>query len=111
MFSKVFVSFILGALFSFYDKFFSDVFFYELIHRRIHTNEPKHCYAKFMRAHHFYHHHVESSVNHGFTVAFWDRVSGTFVKANLDDVYSLEKSGDSYEDSIVECKRNQGLCK
>ena len=44
-----------------------------------------------MRAHHFYDHYVESSVNHGVTVAFWDRVSGTFVKANLDDVYSLEK--------------------
>ena len=90
--------------------FLAMYFAYELTHRRLHTREPSHAYAKFMRAHHFHHHHVQPSANHGFTIAIWDRVFGTFVKANLDDVYSLEKSGEAYEDSIMECKRNQGLC-
>jgi sterol desaturase/sphingolipid hydroxylase (fatty acid hydroxylase superfamily) len=103
-----FISIELSLVFT--TSFLGMYFVYELIHRRIHTHEPKHFYARFMRAHHFYHHHIDPSMNHGVTVAFWDRVFGTFVKANLDDVYSLEKSGESYEDSIMECKRNQGLC-
>lgn len=84
-------------------SFLGMYFVYELIHRRMHTHRAPHAYARRMRAHHFYHHHKDPRVNHGVTTAFWDRVFGTFVKANIDEVYSLEKIGEVYENRVVEC--------
>lgn len=53
---------------------------YELIHLRMHVNAPPHYYASYMRAHHFYHHFVDESMNHGVTTPLWDLVFGTYRK-------------------------------
>ena len=61
---------------------------YEIVHRRMHVVPPPHSYAAKMRAHHFYHHDIDESMNHGVTVAIWDRVFGTYVKPEADFLYS-----------------------
>lgn len=61
--------------------FLAMYYVYEIVHRRLHVVAPKHSYAGKMRAHHFYHHFVDERMNHGVTIAFWDRVFGTYVKA------------------------------
>jgi sterol desaturase/sphingolipid hydroxylase (fatty acid hydroxylase superfamily) len=53
---------------------------YELIHRRMHVKSPPHIYASKMRAHHFYHHFVDETMNHGVTTPIWDMVFGTYRK-------------------------------
>lgn len=35
--------------------------------------------------------HYCSSLSHGITIGIWDREFGTFVKADMLEVYSLEK--------------------
>ncbi len=52
---------------------------YELTHRLFHTNEPLIKYGYKMRKHHFYHHFSNPKANHGVTVAFWDKVFGTYI--------------------------------
>lgn len=51
---------------------------YEVIHKRMHVKAPPHAYASFMRAHHFYHHFSDESMNHGVTTPIWDLVFGTY---------------------------------
>lgn len=51
---------------------------YEITHRVYHVRGPLIRYGLKMRKHHFYHHFKNPKVNHGVTVAFWDRVFGTF---------------------------------
>jgi sterol desaturase/sphingolipid hydroxylase (fatty acid hydroxylase superfamily) len=51
---------------------------YELIHWRMHVKAPPHLYASKMRAHHFYHHFVDETMNHGVTTPIWDWVFGTY---------------------------------
>jgi len=53
---------------------------YELIHLRMHTKAPQHSYASKMRAHHFYHHFVDESMNHGVTTPIWDILFRTYQK-------------------------------
>jgi sterol desaturase/sphingolipid hydroxylase (fatty acid hydroxylase superfamily) len=53
---------------------------YEITHRRFHVAEPLIRFGLRMRMHHFYHHFMNPSKNHGVTTAFWDRVFGTFEK-------------------------------
>lgn len=56
---------------------------YEIIHRRIHTHEPKNFYSKFIRKHHAYHHFSNPRYNHGVTSPIWDFVFGTYKKAEI----------------------------
>lgn len=52
---------------------------YEIAHRVYHVKDPfLKRYGLKMRKHHFYHHFKNPKVNHGVTVAFWDRVFGTY---------------------------------
>lgn len=62
--------------------FLAMYYVYEIVHRRLHIIAPKHSYAGKMRAHHFYHHFVDERKNHGVTIAFWDRIFGTYVEAS-----------------------------
>lgn len=55
-------------------------FTYELVHYRMHIKAPPHAYASKMRAHHFYHHYVDETMNHGVTTPLWDLVFGTYRK-------------------------------
>lgn len=84
------ILFILVSFFSglFYGSFFTVGFLiaylsYEILHRRIHTHEPKNFYSKFVRKHHSYHHFSNPRYNHGVTTPFWDIVFGTYKKAEL----------------------------
>jgi sterol desaturase/sphingolipid hydroxylase (fatty acid hydroxylase superfamily) len=59
---------------------------YELIHRRLHVFPPTHAYAAHMRRHHFYHHFVDETKNHGVTTPLWDLVFGTYAKPEIISV-------------------------
>jgi sterol desaturase/sphingolipid hydroxylase (fatty acid hydroxylase superfamily) len=50
---------------------------YEVVHRRDHTHPGIGAYGRFLRRHHFYHHFVDPSANHGVTSPVWDWVFGT----------------------------------
>ena len=50
---------------------------YEWLHRRLHTHPPLNRYGAWARRHHFRHHFVEPSRNHGVTTPLWDWVFGT----------------------------------
>jgi sterol desaturase/sphingolipid hydroxylase (fatty acid hydroxylase superfamily) len=50
---------------------------YEVLHRRDHTHPGVGRYMRFLRRHHFYHHFVDPSTNHGVTSPVWDWVFGT----------------------------------
>jgi sterol desaturase/sphingolipid hydroxylase (fatty acid hydroxylase superfamily) len=62
---------------------------YEITHRRFHIAEPIIRYGMRMRKSHFYHHFMNPKKNHGVTTAFWDRVFGTFEKA--EKIYMPQK--------------------
>jgi dihydroceramide fatty acyl 2-hydroxylase len=59
---------------------------YEKIHAYIHHTGPKNSYAAKMTAHHYYHHFIDETQNHGVTTDFWDKVFGTYVKAKNMDI-------------------------
>jgi sterol desaturase/sphingolipid hydroxylase (fatty acid hydroxylase superfamily) len=50
---------------------------YEVLHRRDHTHPGRGSYMRFLRRHHFYHHFMDPSSNHGVTTPMWDWVFGT----------------------------------
>ena len=50
---------------------------YERVHNRAHTHAPRGAYGRWVRTHHFHHHHGHPMVNHGVTSPLWDRVFGT----------------------------------
>ena len=60
-----------GGLVAFY-------LYYEVLHRREHTHAGVGPYGRWARRHHFYHHFVDPSVNHGVTSPVWDVVFGTY---------------------------------
>ncbi|MCA9579445.1 MAG: sterol desaturase family protein [Sandaracinaceae bacterium] len=60
-----------GGLVAFY-------LYYEVLHRREHTHAGIGPYGRWARRHHFYHHFVDPSVNHGVTSPLWDVVFGTY---------------------------------
>ena len=45
---------------------------YEVIHRDLHVRAPRTAIGRFLRRHHFRHHHVDPTTNHGVTSPFWD---------------------------------------
>jgi sterol desaturase/sphingolipid hydroxylase (fatty acid hydroxylase superfamily) len=51
---------------------------YERIHNRAHTHGPRGAYGRWVRRHHFFHHHGHPMRNHGVTSPIWDRVFGTY---------------------------------
>lgn len=51
---------------------------YEWLHRRDHTHAGFGFYGRWARRHHFYHHFVDPSKNHGVTTPIWDLVFGTY---------------------------------
>jgi len=51
---------------------------YEWLHRRDHTHAGIGPYARWQRKHHFHHHFVDPSTNHGVTTPLWDLVFGTY---------------------------------
>lgn len=53
---------------------------YELVHRRLHTHPPTNFYGRWARKHHFYHHFMRATSNHGVTSPVWDMVFGTHAK-------------------------------
>lgn len=52
--------------------------YYEVLHRREHTHEGVGPYGRWARRHHFYHHFVDPSMNHGVTSPIFDWVFGTY---------------------------------
>lgn len=52
---------------------------YERIHNRSHTHGPRNAYGRWVRTHHFHHHHGHPLTNHGVTTPLWDRMFGTLV--------------------------------
>jgi sterol desaturase/sphingolipid hydroxylase (fatty acid hydroxylase superfamily) len=68
--------FLYGSIFTF--GFLITYLTYELVHRRIHTHEPKNLYSKFIRKHHAYHHFSNPRYNHGVTSPIWDIIFGTY---------------------------------
>lgn len=53
---------------------------YEVLHRREHTHEGIGPYGRWARRHHFFHHFVDPSKNHGVTSPLWDVLFGTYAK-------------------------------
>ena len=53
-------------------------FFYEYQHAVSHLRAPATAYQRRVRRHHFHHHFGAPMRNHGVSVAFWDRVFGTY---------------------------------
>jgi len=51
--------------------------FYEVIHRRAHTNTPRGVYGRWSRHNHFAHHFVDPRRAQGVTSPFWDFVFAT----------------------------------
>ncbi|MFN8261371.1 MAG: sterol desaturase family protein [Chitinophagales bacterium] len=56
---------------------------YEITHYRYHAAKPLIKPFIELRKHHFYHHFHNPKMNHGVTTRFWDRVFGTFHKADV----------------------------
>lgn len=56
---------------------------YETLHRREHTHPGINAYFRALRRHHFHHHFVDPSSNHGVTTRFWDRVFGTYQEPDI----------------------------
>ncbi len=50
---------------------------YRRIHNRSHSHAPVGDYGRWVRVHHFHHHHGHPMANHGVTSPLWDRVFGT----------------------------------
>ena len=50
---------------------------YEWIHRRAHSHPPTNRYGRWIRRHHFYHHFMNPSSNHGVTTILGDLFFGT----------------------------------
>jgi sterol desaturase/sphingolipid hydroxylase (fatty acid hydroxylase superfamily) len=50
---------------------------YEYLHAQAHLRAPRTPYQRWLRKHHFHHHFGHPMLNHGVTVAWWDRVFGT----------------------------------
>jgi len=57
--------------------------YYEILHRREHTHEGVGPYGRWARRHHFYHHFVNPSMNHGVTSPIWDVVFRTYRKPGV----------------------------
>ncbi len=57
--------------------------FYEVLHRRLHTHAGTPRYGRWVRRHHFYHHFVDPSKNHGVTSPVWDVLFGTYTRPGL----------------------------
>ncbi|MEM9861465.1 MAG: sterol desaturase family protein [Myxococcota bacterium] len=51
---------------------------YEMLHRWEHVHEGLSAYGRWARRHHFHHHFVNPSSNHGVTTPLWDWVFGTY---------------------------------
>lgn len=68
--------FLYGSIFTI--SFLFTYLTYEVIHRRIHTHEPKNFYARFIRKHHAYHHFSNPRFNHGVTSPIWDIIFKTY---------------------------------
>lgn len=50
---------------------------YERAHERLHTHAPAGVWGRWARRHHWLHHAMDPSSNHGVTTALWDIVFGT----------------------------------
>ena len=53
-------------------------FWYELVHRRLHTHPPTHAYGRWACRNHLQHHFGSPMRNHGVTSPVWDKVFGTY---------------------------------
>jgi sterol desaturase/sphingolipid hydroxylase (fatty acid hydroxylase superfamily) len=67
-------------------SFLSMYLYYEHFHAYIHFNGPTNKYAAKMASHHFYHHYIDETQNHGVTTDFWDKVFRTYVKVKDMDI-------------------------
>lgn len=50
---------------------------YEILHRRLHTHAPTGAFGRWARRHHFHHHFVDPSMNHGVTTPIFDHLFRT----------------------------------
>ena len=57
--------------------------YYEALHRLEHVHPGIGAYGRWARAHHFYHHFHDPSMNHGVTSPIWDIVFGTYVRPEV----------------------------
>jgi sterol desaturase/sphingolipid hydroxylase (fatty acid hydroxylase superfamily) len=53
-------------------------FWYEVVHRRLHTHPPTHRYGRWARRSHLHHHFGSPMRNHGVTSPVWDKAFGTY---------------------------------
>jgi sterol desaturase/sphingolipid hydroxylase (fatty acid hydroxylase superfamily) len=60
--------------------------YYEALHRLEHVHAGVGPYGRWARRHHFHHHFVDPSVNHGVTSPIWDLVFGTYRKPSVIEV-------------------------
>jgi sterol desaturase/sphingolipid hydroxylase (fatty acid hydroxylase superfamily) len=79
-----FVKWQTSILFAF--AFLISYLLYEKIHKDIHIKAPKTRLGRILRKHHFYHHFMDPTVNHGVTTVFWDIVFRTYVAPEKVDV-------------------------
>ena len=56
----------------------STYFWYELVHRRLHTHPPTNRYGRWARRSHLHHHFGAPKRNLGVTSPVWDKVFGTY---------------------------------
>ncbi len=80
-------------------------FWYELVHRRLHTHPPTHAYGRWARRNHLQHHFGSPMRNHGVTSPVWDKVFGTYdepgqvtVPRRMAPVWLLDERGEVHPD-------------
>ncbi len=76
-------------------------FWYEVVHRRLHTHPPTHAYGRWARRSHLHHHFGSPMRNHGVTSPVWDQVFGTYddpgvvtVPRRMAPVWLLDDTGE-----------------
>lgn len=75
-------------------------FWYEVVHRRLHTHPPTHAYGRWARRSHMHHHFGAPMRNLGVTSPVWDRAFGTYddpgvvtVPRRMAPVWMLDEHG------------------
>jgi sterol desaturase/sphingolipid hydroxylase (fatty acid hydroxylase superfamily) len=76
-------------------------FWYEVVHRRLHTHPPTHAYGRWARRSHLHHHFGAPLRNLGVTSPVWDRAFGTYedpgvvtVPRRMAPVWMLDEHGE-----------------
>jgi len=101
-----FVNWMTSLLFAF--AFLVSYLLYEKVHKDLHVKAPKTKLGRILRKHHFYHHFMDPSVNHGVTTVFWDMVFRTYVvpeKVDVPENFRMDWLTDDNQDYRIVEKR------